>query len=327
MISDQRINTRVIGVDIDVVETEIAIVGIRGDIIAKDSIRTSDYAEPNSFAMALAEHAIMLAEANGGYENIRSMGVSAPSANYMTGCIENAANLPWKGVVPLAAMLRDRLGLAVGVANDAHTAALGEKEYGSAHGMQDFVVITISHGGLGSCMFCDTHVYLGNNGFAGEFGHTCVEIDGRPCGCGRRGCLETYVSGRGVMETAQEMLADNAVASMLRDTDLSPQAITKCCEQGDAVAIEVMRKTGEILGTALANYSSIINPEAFILTGEMTKVGQWMLEPAQKAFNENVFHNTCGKVKLLVSILDDNERDVLGASALAWDLKEYSLFK
>ena len=192
--SVDKIKTRVVGIDIRIEKTTIALVDIRGDIVAQDYFPTSDYPDVNDYLTALSENIFALLEENGGYESVRSIGVSAPSASYITGCIENAANLPWKGVIPLAAMLRDRLGLAVAVANDAHITALGERTYGSAHGMKDFVVVTISHGGLGSCFFSNGQPHLGNDGFAGEIGHTCVEINGRECGCGKRGCLETYCS-------------------------------------------------------------------------------------------------------------------------------------
>jgi glucokinase len=256
------------------------------------------------------------------------VGVSAPSANSLTGCVENAANLPWKGVVPLAAMLRDRLGLAVAVANDAHITALSEKTYGSAHGMKDFVVVSMSHGGLGSCFYSNGQPHLGYNGFAGEVGHTCVEINGRECGCGNKGCLETYCSQKGLIKTAEELIAESKEPTLLSDLqELTIQTITDCCYKGDKLAIEVFRRTGEMLGMGLANYASVLNPEAIILTGEMTQAGKWLLKPMRISFDEHVFHNIRNKTRILVSILKEGERDVLGASALAWDVKEYSLFK
>ena len=181
-----KIKTRVVGIDIRLERTTYAVVDMRGDIIAQDHFSTLDYSDVNDYATALSEKVLMMVEENGGYESIRSVGVSAPSASSVSGCIENAANLPWKGKVPLAAMLRDRLGLAVAVANDAHITALGEKAYGSAHGMKDFVVVSISHGGLGSCFFSNGMPHLGFGGFAGEVGHTCVEVGGRQCGCGHK---------------------------------------------------------------------------------------------------------------------------------------------
>ncbi|MBP5799416.1 MAG: ROK family protein [Prevotella sp.] len=323
-----KIKTRVVGVDIREVKTTYAVVDIRGEIIAMDYFMTMDYPDISDYVSALSEKIIMLVEENGGYEMIRSVGMSAPSANFMTGCIENAANMPWKGIVPLAAMLRDRLGLAVALANDAHVTALGEKAYGSAHGLKDFVVVSISHGGLGSCVFMDGKPHLGVNGFAGEVGHSCVEVGGRECGCGRRGCLETYCSDKGLVRTVEELLQAEELPSALKELkNISVQSVTYYCDQGDQVAIEAMRRLGFMLGLGLANYASILNPEAIILTGDMMQAGKWLLKPMRKSFDEHVFHNIQGETRLFVSILKEGERDVLGASALAWDVKEYSLFK
>jgi glucokinase len=323
-----KIKTRVVGVDIREVKTTYAVVDIRGEIIAMDYFMTMDYPDISDYVSALSEKIIMLVEENGGYEMIRSIGMSAPSANFMTGCIENAANMPWKGVVPLAAMLRDRLGLAVALANDAHVTALGEKAFGSAHGLKDFVVVSISHGGLGSCIFMDGKPHLGVNGFAGEVGHSCVEVGGRECGCGRRGCLETYCSDKVLVRTVEELLKAEELPSALKGLkNISVQTVAYYCDQGDQVAIEAMRRLGFMLGLGLANYASILNPEAIILTGDMMQAGKWLLKPMRKSFDEHVFHNIQGETRLLVSILKEGERDVLGASALAWDVKEYSLFK
>ena len=327
MESVDEIKTRVVGVDIREVKTTFALVDIRGEIIAMDYFNTMDYPDISDYVSTLSEKIIMLVEENGGYEKVRSVGISAPSGNFLTGCIENAANMPWKGVVPLAAMLRDRLGLAVALANDAHVTALGEKAYGSAHGMKDFVVVSISHGGLGSCIFMDGKPHLGVSGFAGEVGHTCVEPNGRLCGCGSKGCLETYCSDKGLAKTIEELLADGAPSALRDIKNLSVQTVTYYCDQGDQVAIEAVRRLGFMLGLGLANYASVLNPEAIVLTGDMMQAGKWLLKPMRKSFEEHVFHNIKNKTRILVSILKEGERDVLGASALAWDVKEYSLFK
>jgi glucokinase len=324
----EQIKTRVVGVDIREVRTTYALVDIRGEIIATDYFMTMEYPNISDYVSALSEKIIMLVEENGGYDKVRSVGLSAPSGNFRTGCIENAANMPWKGVVPLAAMLRDRLGLAVALANDAHVTALGEKAFGSAHGLKDFVVVSISHGGLGSCIFMDGKPHLGVNGFAGEVGHSCVEVGGRECGCGRRGCLETYCSDKGLVKTVEELLKAEELPSALKELkNISVQTVAYYCDQGDQVAIEAMRRLGYMFGLGLANYASILNPEAIILTGDMVQAGKWLLKPMRKSFDEHVFHNIQGETRLLVSILKEGERDVLGASALAWDVKEYSLFK
>ncbi len=321
------IKQQVIGIDVGVKKTSLALVDLRGTILAQDAMNTKDYPSVSSFVEALSERIIQLAEQNGGYETIRSVGISVPSGNYVTGCIENAANMPWKGVVPLAAMLRDSVGLAVALGNDAHVTALGEYVYGSAHGMENFIVISLGHGGIGSCFYSNGRPYLGSGGFAGEIGHTCVEDEGRLCTCGRRGCLEEYASDRGILRTASKLLEASDAPSLLRNlSEMTPLAIGQCADQGDALAVEVWRQTGDVLGRALANYASVINPEAIILTGEMIEVCKWLIPPMEQSFNENVFQNLHERTKLIVSTIDNHERDVLGASALAWTVKEYSLF-
>ena len=323
---DAITKTRVVGVDVSVEATTYAIVDIRGNIIAEKNFKTTDYHTVNEFVTKLAESIIELTEANGGYETIRSVGISCPSASSVTGCVVNAPNLDWKGVIPLEAMMRDRLGLAVGISNDAHAAALGERAYGAGRGLKDFVLINIGVG-LGSCFFSNGYEHKGAEGFAGEMGHCCISVDGRVCGCGKRGCLEAYVGAKGVLLTAKEVMSESDAPSLMRDiNDLTPRMIAECCDKGDELAIEVYRRTGYMLGIGLANYASLVNPEAIILAGGISKAGHWLLEPADKSMEEHVFHNIRGKVRLMLSTLDNRERDVLGASAVAWDVKEYSLF-
>jgi glucokinase len=321
------VKTKVLGVDIGLEKTTYAIVDVRGNILAKDSFLTQDYPNFNTFLSVFCERAINMIMSNGEYEEIRSMGVSAPSANLLTGNIEYSGNLPWQGEIPLSAVLRDRLGLAAAVANDAHVRALGESTYGCAHGMKDFIYLTLGHG-IGSCIFSNGHAHLGSNGFGGEIGHCCIYPGGRQCTCGSRGCLEAYCGANGIVQTAKEMMAESDQPSLMREqAELTPKLIAELCDQGDEMAIEVFRRTGFILGIALANYASVINPEAIILTGDMMVAGKWLLKPMRAAFDQHVFHNIRGDVRILVSILKEGERDVLGASALAWDVKEYSLFK
>jgi glucokinase len=321
------IKTKVLGVDIGCERTLFAVVDVRGNILAKDEIRMDTVPGVNEFVSVLCERMQSLVDEHGGYENIRSLGISAPSGNYMTGNIENSGNLPWKGQIPLAAMMRDRLGLAVCVANDAHARAMGEWTYGCAHGMKDFIFLMLGYG-LGSCLFSNGHVHLGANGFAGEIGHCCVYAHGRQCSCGSLGCLESYCASRGVIQTAQELMDENTCPSLMRGVEnLTPEMITDFCEQGDELAIEVYRKTGFILGIGMANYASVINPEAIIIGGGIAGAGHWLIDPANESFEQHVFHNISNKVKIIPSVLSDEERNVLGASALAWDVKEYSLFK
>ena len=301
--------TRVVAVDIRLERTTTAIIDVRGSILARDEFPTGDSANVGDFTSLLSENIVNLVENNGGYESIRSIGICCPSANFMTGCIENAPNLPWRGVVPLA------------------VCALGEHAYGVAHGMKNFILITLGSG-MGSCIFSNGAPHLGRDGFAGEIGHTCAKLDGRQCACGNKGCLEMYTSAKGVVQTAQELLAESDAPSMMRQVEhLSSSTVSSLCNCGDALAIETMRRTGYWLGYGLAKYASIINPEAIVLTGGVIHAGDYLLEPMEASFNAHVFHNIEGKVKFLVTQFKESEANLLGASVLAWQVKEYSLFK
>ena len=268
-----QLKNQVIGVDVNVHNTTCAVVDVRGNILGQSSFVTGNYEFIGDFVSVLSEHIMRLAEEHGGYESIRSVGISIPSGNFRTGCIENAPNLPWKGVVPLAAMLRDQLGLAVALANNAYVMALGEQAYGAAHGMRDFILISLGSG-MGSCICCNGVAHLGSDGFAGEIGHACVNPNGRECGCGKHGCLETYTAARGIVQTAKELMAESSEPSKMRQMEeLTPAMITELCEQGDALAIETYRRAGYVLGIGLANYASVLNPEAFIFAGQVSKAG------------------------------------------------------
>ena len=323
----ESIKTRVVGVDIQIDCTTMAVIDVRGNILAKGQFATGTNPNIGDFSSILSEHVISLVEENGGYESVRSLGICCPSANFMTGCIENAPNLPWKGVVPLAAMIRDRLGLAVALGNNAHARGLGELAFGVAHGIKNFVLLTMG-GGMGSSIFINGQYYSGTDGFAGEIGHSCAIQNGRQCGCGNKGCLEMYCSRKGIMQTAREVMEERTEPSKMRLTEsLTPEIIVSFCEMGDELAIETMRRTGEMLGVGLANYATIINPEAFIFTGSVAHAGDWLFDSAWESFNAHVFHNIKGKVKFLPSQFDESEASLLGASVLAWNVKEYSLFK
>lgn len=324
---DNNFKTKVIGVDIRVDRTVYALVNIRGEVLARDEIVTSDYPVISDFVTKLSEKIVLLMEANGGFDSVRSIGVSAPSGNFHTGCIENSPNLPWKGIVPLAAMMRDRMGLAVAVDNNANVIAMAEHAFGAAHGLKDFVLVNLGSG-MGSCIYSKGVIYQGTNGFSGEIGHTTYIAGGRQCGCGKQGCLEAYTASKGVLQTAKEVLEEYDTPSLMRQSQqLTVKQIVEFCHEGDQLAIEAMRRTGHALGVGLANYASLFNPEAIILSGAVSKAGKWLLEPTDEAFEEHVFHNMKGKVKLVCSLYEDRELIVLGASVLAWTVKEYSLFK
>ena len=320
----------VIGLDLGGTNSVFGIVDSRGDIKATTAIKTQGYDKVDDYVNACVDALQVIIEQVGGIDKIKSMGIGAPNGNYYTGTIEFAPNLAWAHdcIVPLASMFSEKLGVPVALTNDANAAALGEMTYGAARGMKNFIEITLGTG-VGSGIVINGQLVYGCDGFAGELGHVTMVRgeNGRVCGCGRKGCLEEYASYRGIVQTAREILDESDEPSLLRELEeLTPMAIGKCCDKGDKLARKVYDITGLYLGIGIANYASVINPEAIILTGELTEASKWYMDSLLSSFDEHVFGNIRGKVKIQVSVLDNHERDILGASALAWTVQEYSLF-
>lgn len=314
----------VIGLDLGGTNSEFGVVDSKGEIITTTSIKTQAYPSVDQYVMESVKAVKQIAEQVGGMEKIRAMGIGAPCGNYYKGTIEHAANLVWaKGIVPLANMFVNELGIPVVVTNDAKAAAMGEMKYGVAVGMKNFVELTLGTG-VGSGIVANGQLIYGFDGFAGELGHMIVEPDGRPCGCGRKGCLETYCSATGVVRTAIAMLEESSEATSLRDiaTDkLTSYEVYKAAMAGDAMAQEVFKQTGRRIGIACANIATFLSPEAFIFFGGLAQAGELLLRPIEKAYNENVLSLYKGKARFLMSGLDGAKAAILGASAIAWDLK------
>lgn len=316
----------VIGVDLGGTNTVFGIVSQRGEVVCDSSIRTAEYATPEAFVDAGVACLRPLIERVGGIGQIKAMGIGAPNGNVYKGTIEHAPNLPWKGIVPLSDLFGRALGIPVAVTNDANAAAMGEMAYGVARGMKDFIVITLGTG-VGSGIVVNGQLVYGHDGFAGELGHVCMVrgAAGRPCGCGRTGCLETYCSATGVARTARELLATTAQPSLLRD--IEPEKITSldvsiAAGKGDALALDIFERTGRMLGEACADFAAFSSPEAFIFFGGLTKAGELIMEPIRRAYDANVMPVFRGKAKFLVSGLTSSNAAVLGASALGWRLGE-----
>lgn len=314
----------VIGLDLGGTNSVFGVVDSKGKIITTTSIKTQAYPSVDQYVMESVKAVKQIAEQVGGMEKIRAMGIGAPCGNYYKGTIEHAANLVWaKGIVPLANMFVNELGIPVVVTNDAKAAAMGEMKYGVAVGMNNFVELTLGTG-VGSGIVANGQLIYGFDGFAGELGHMIVEPDGRPCGCGRKGCLETYCSATGVVRTAIAMLEESSEATSLRDiaTDkLTSYEVYKAAMAGDTMAQEVFKQTGRRIGIACANIATFLSPEAFIFFGGLAQAGELLLRPIEEAYNENVLSLYKGKARFLMSGLDGAKAAILGASAIAWDLK------
>lgn len=260
----------VVGMDIGGTNTVFGIVDARGNVISKGAIKTDTHDDINLYVNDIYNELIKLIDAVGGIEKIRGIGVGAPNGNYYTGNIESAANLRWKGIVPLARLMSDKFGVPVALTNDANAAAIGEMTYGAARGMKNFIMITLGTG-VGSGIVVDGKVVYGHDGFAGELGHTIsVRNNGRMCGCGRTGCLETYTSATGVARTAREILETSKKESLLRNLpveSITSKDVYDAAIQGDETAKEIFEFTGKILGEALADFVAFSAPEAIVLFG------------------------------------------------------------
>ncbi|MBO7608425.1 MAG: ROK family protein [Paludibacteraceae bacterium] len=317
-----ELKPNVVGIDIGGTNTVFGIVDANGNVLASNSIKTQAYPELEDYIEALGNGLLELISKNGGAEKINGIGVGAPNANYYTGNIEHAANLPWKGIVPFAKMLSDKVGLPVSLTNDANAAAIGEMKYGAARGMRDFIMITLGTG-VGSGVVANGQLIYGHDGNAGELGHVIVRRDGRPCGCGNKGCLETYTSATGVARTAKEFLLNRKEDSLLRKIDLdkiTSKDVFDAAMAGDQIAKDIFAFTGQILGEALADFVKFSSPEAFVLFGGLAKAGDLLFNPVKKAMDDNLMPVFKGKVKVLFSQMKDADAAVLGASALAWDI-------
>ncbi|MBQ7472234.1 MAG: ROK family protein [Prevotella sp.] len=314
----------VIGLDLGGTNSVFGIVDSRGEIKATTAIKTQGYGKVEDYVDACVTALQVIIEQVGGIDKIKAMGIGAPNGNYYNGTIEFAPNLEWahNGVVPLAKLFSDRLGIPVALTNDANAAAIGEMIYGVARGMKNFIMITLGTG-VGSGIVINGQMVYGSDGFAGELGHVIVRRDGRTCGCGRKGCLECYCSATGVARTARELLETTERPSLLRE--LKPEEITSldvsiAAGKGDELANEIYQFTGHLLGEACADFAAFCSPEAFIFFGGMTKAGDLIMNPIKEADEENVLKIYKGKAKFLVSGLDGASAAVLGASAVGWEL-------
>ena len=314
----------VVGMDIGGTNTVFGVVDSRGNVLASDSVKTQQYTQIEEYVDAVCKKLLPLIQQFGGAEKIKGMGVGAPNGNYYSGTIEFAPNLPWRGIIPLAAMFEDKLGIPTALTNDANAAAIGEMTYGAARGLKDFIMITVGTG-VGRGLVINGQLVYGHDGFAGELGHVIVNPEGRVCGCGRKGCLETYCSATGVARTAREFLVARSEPSLLRNVpveDIQSKDVYDAAVKGDKLAQEIFEYTGKILGEALANFVAFSSPEAIILFGGLAKSGDYITKPIQKALEDNVLNIYKGKTKLLLSQLKDADAAVLGASALGWEVRE-----
>jgi glucokinase len=309
----------VAGIDIGGTNTIIGFVTSKGEVITEGRLATADYAFAEDFVTALSDK---IGEMQKGRDdlNLRGIGIGAPNANFHKGTIELAPNLRWKGIVPLGEMINHKTGLTVKLTNDANAAALGEMLFGAAKGMEDFIILTLGTG-LGSGIVIDGEVVYGHTGFAGEIGHLTVVAGGRVCGCGRRGCLETYASATGLVRTVLNLMSDRREESILREmksSEITSRRVAEAAAAGDIIATEAMDQTARMIATGIANSVIFSSPEAVFLFGGLAQAGDAILVPVRKYADELVQPIFRGTFSVLPSGLPEARAAVLGASALIW---------
>ncbi|WP_343690280.1 ROK family protein [Chitinophaga sp.] len=315
-----------VGIDIGGTNTKFGIVDRRGNILCDGRMLTNQHEHVDAFLDELHGHLSVLIEQVGGIQNIRGIGVGAPNGNFYTGNIEYAPNLRWKGVVQMSKLLEAKFGVPAVLTNDANAAALGEFMYGAARSMRDFIVITLGTG-VGSGIVANGQLIYGHDGFAGELGHCIVIPGGRfHPGTKAHGSLEAYASATGVTNTALEFLETRPeTKSMLREfkkEEVNSKVIYEAAMKGDPLAMEVYEFTGKVLGEALANFVMFSSPEAIVLFGGLTKAGDLLMKPVREHMEKNLLPIFQNKVKLVFSELKESDAAILGASALAWEMKD-----
>lgn len=315
----------VAGIDIGGQTSKLGIVDAHGNVLTQTTIRTDTHHDVNDYIADLCEALTIMAREIGGIDKIRGIGVGAPNGNYYTGSIESAVNLVWSGnsTIPFAKLMFEKIGIPVALTNDANAAAVGEMTYGAARGMKDFIMITLGTG-VGSGIVINGEVVYGHDGFAGELGHTTsVRNNGRQCNCGKTGCLETYTSAIGVGRTAREWMEFSSEPSLLRDITetITSRDVYEAAVQGDELAKKIFDFTGKKLGESFADFVAFSAPEAIVLFGGLAKAGDLILKPIEESMNANLLSVWKNKIKIVFSQLKESDAAILGASALAWELK------
>lgn len=306
----------VAGIDIGGTNTVFGLVDKNGKILLKEGVSTEHFPVPEDLVMVVSER-IKKAVASFPDHELAGVGIGAPNGNFFKGTIEFAPNLKWEGVVPLAKLFSERLKVKTLLTNDANAAAIGEMIFGGAKGMKDFIFITLGTG-LGSGIVVNGEMVYGHDSFAGEIGHVIMFPDGRQCGCGRKGCLETYCSATGIKRTFSDLQMSHHMKTDLRGLVADAKYIHEKAMAGDKDAIEAFNYTGEILGLALANSVAYTSPEAIFLFGGLALAGDFIFKPTKASFENHLLHIYKNKIKILPSQLKENDAALLGAASLIW---------
>ena len=300
-----------LGIDIGGTNSAYGLVDNLGNIAYETSIPTTNFDQPEDLVLAIFNDL----QQRDLIDYIIGISIGAQNGNHFTGNIEYAPNLKWKGIIPLAKLFQEKFNKPSQLTNDANAAAFGEKLFGNAKDLANFVTITLGTG-LGSGIIIDNEIVYGEEGFAGEFGHIRVIPNGRICGCGRKGCLETYASSTGVKRSIQELDSVNKSSSILLNIE-HPEAIDifEAGKNGDLFSNEIIEFTAQILGSSLADFACFSNPKAYVLFGGIAQSGEKFAERVKFYLEESLLSIFKNKIEIRISSLHDKNAAILGAAA------------
>lgn len=317
-------NKAILGIDLGGTFIKTAVVSTDGKLLERNELPTGSEGGPEAVVDAINSGAKqLLTSLRLTPSDIAACGIGAPGPlDWLSGTVFTLTNLPGWRDVPLAAMLSERLGIPCFVENDANAACYGEFWRGAGRGAVNMCLLTLGTG-LGGGVMVEGALLRGPDGTAGEIGHMIVERNGRPCGCGAQGCLETYGSVTGLVRTAREGL-EGGEASVLRDhcdgnwDKLTGAMVSEAAEAGDAFAREVIRTTGEWLGLGIANLLNLFNPEKIVLAGGMIKAGETLFQPIREMATRTALDVPAARVEIVPAGLGENA-GVIGAAGCAWE--------
>ena len=312
------VNDFVMGIDIGGTNTVYGFINKRGEIIHYDQIPTKGDKPIYNLLDRLEKHLKDFLDANS-TKKLKGIGIGAPNGNHYTGNIESPPNLNW-GSINIKSILEKKFASKVLLTNDANAAAIGEKSYGAAKKMNDFVMITLGTG-LGSGIYANNKLIYGYDGFAGEMGHIVIKNEGRRCNCGNKGCLESYVSANGINKTIDQMMIKFPESNLLRKLRNRKEAgkiLDMAYDENHKIAIKIYSYTGKMLGRGLSNVATLLSPEAFIFYGGYSNAGSRIFDYAKEEMNKNLLEGQRGKIKIIKSKLLDGQAGVLGAASLIW---------
>jgi len=308
----------VLGMDIGGTNTDFGFVDENGKILLRSHHNTTDYPTFDSFVESIYAEVVRLEKEND--LKIVGIGIGAPNGNYYNGTIEYAPNLKWKGIVPVVEKVRSLFNIPVFITNDANAATIGEMIFGNAREIKDFIYITLGTG-VGSGVVANGQLIYGHDGFAGEIGHFTAEENGRLCGCGRKGCLETYSSVTGLRKSAEIYKKDfpNSILNKYSFENLTGKIIYDAAKNNDYPALKAFDIAAEKLGKVLANVVSVTSPKAIFFFGGLANAKDLIFDQTKYYMEDNLLKVYKNKIDILPSGLKGNEAAIKGAAALAWN--------